>query len=71
MGHVVFLQSKSLHKEQLVMSETEKAIRRRVEQKAVQNQRRKTDEIERAQQAAKGSPSKVSHIYVLGQKICI
>ena len=44
------------------MSETEKLVRKRVEQKAAQMQRRKTEEMEqqRQQQAVKGSPTRVS-----------
>ena len=59
----VVLQHKTMHREELTASETEKSVRRQVEMKAAKLQHRKTDELEgvhRAKTSPHNSPTKVS-----------
>ncbi len=52
-------QSKTMHKEELNMSEAEKNIKKKVEQRAQLIQKRKTSELAGSKPTSKGGPAKV------------
>ena len=56
---LILLQSKTMHKEELSMSDSEKALKKKIEQKAQQQQKRKTAEQTPGKASSKGGPTKV------------
>ena len=56
-----------MHKEELNMSDAEKALKKKVEQKAQQQQKRKTTEQSAVgKTSSKGGPTKVRIFYYVG-----